>query len=150
MTGYYIIIEVKMKKGLSTNVKIVIVFIVILSMTVGFTLGYIIASDNSDNIINNCFNSLTHSEQRGYDYLEECYNNKTIINYNVIMPQNMTYNFDMSDKFSSFINETKQEAEKQKNITQFNSCCYPRNCPQYNENCNHDCEYMVMCYGDYK
>lgn len=33
------------------------------------------------------------------------------------------------------------------NISSINNynCCYPRNCWNYNDSCNHNCEFMVYC-----
>lgn len=34
------------------------------------------------------------------------------------------------------------------NLSLSGGCCYPRNCWTYNASCNHNCEYLVMCYGN--
>jgi hypothetical protein len=37
---------------------------------------------------------------------------------------------------------------KDKDLSNLNSCCYPKNCVQYNKNCNSNCLYAVNCGGD--
>jgi len=53
-----------------------------------------------------------------WDNEHKCLANQTVVNYNVNMPSNISYSMDLGNNFMQFLNETKVEAEKQKQLEQ--------------------------------